>query len=72
MSKAARNISNPASWTPVVPAAQVKGTNGTVTLDAPAVIGGALVYWDANHMSAQFSRTLAPFLLEQVQDGTGS
>lgn len=37
-----------------------------------AVVGGALVYWDANHMSAQFSRTLAPFLLEQVQDGTGS
>jgi peptidoglycan/LPS O-acetylase OafA/YrhL len=31
-----------------------------------AVVGGALVYWDANHMSAQFSRTLAPYLLEQV------
>ncbi|MCU1606053.1 MAG: acyltransferase 3 [Modestobacter sp.] len=34
-----------------------------------AVVGGALVYWDANHMSAQFSRTLAPYLLEQVDAG---
>ena len=31
-----------------------------------AVIGGALVYWDNNHMSAQFSRTLAPQLLDRV------
>ncbi|SDX49808.1 Peptidoglycan/LPS O-acetylase OafA/YrhL, contains acyltransferase and SGNH-hydrolase domains [Modestobacter sp. DSM 44400] len=34
-----------------------------------AVVGGALVYWDANHMSAQFSRTLAPALLELVDAG---
>jgi hypothetical protein len=31
-----------------------------------AVVGGALVYWDGNHMSAQYGRTLAPLLLDQV------
>ncbi len=29
-------------------------------------IGGAVVYWDANHLSAQYSRTLAPFLAEEL------
>jgi hypothetical protein len=31
-----------------------------------AAIGGAIVYWDADHMSAQFSRSLAPFLLDRI------
>ena len=31
-----------------------------------AVIGGSLVYYDYNHISAQFSRSLAPFLLERL------
>jgi len=35
-----------------------------------AAIGGAVVYWDANHMSAQFSRTLAPYLLGQLDGDT--
>jgi peptidoglycan/LPS O-acetylase OafA/YrhL len=35
-----------------------------------AVVGGAQVYFDANHMSAQFSRTLAPFLLEEMNQAT--
>jgi peptidoglycan/LPS O-acetylase OafA/YrhL len=29
-------------------------------------IGGAVVYWDANHLTAQYSRSLAPFLLEEL------
>ncbi|MGY2084936.1 acyltransferase family protein [Blastococcus sp. SYSU DS0539] len=29
-------------------------------------IGGAVVYWDANHLSGQFSRSLAPFLREAL------
>ena len=29
-------------------------------------IGGAVVYWDANHLSGQFSRSLAPFLREAI------
>jgi hypothetical protein len=29
-------------------------------------IGGAVVYWDANHLSAQYSRSLAPFLLGKL------
>ena len=31
----------------------------------PAV-GGAIVYWDHDHMSAQFSRSLAPYLLDRI------
>ncbi len=31
-----------------------------------AVVGGALVYFDYNHITAQFSRSLAPFLLEKL------
>lgn len=34
-----------------------------------SAIGGAVVYWDANHMSAQYSRSLAPYLLEQIGGG---
>jgi peptidoglycan/LPS O-acetylase OafA/YrhL len=33
----------------------------------PAVIGGVLVYRDANHMTATFSRTLAPFFETEMQ-----
>jgi peptidoglycan/LPS O-acetylase OafA/YrhL len=33
-------------------------------------IGGAIAYWDRDHISAQFSRTLAPFLRERI-DGLG-
>jgi peptidoglycan/LPS O-acetylase OafA/YrhL len=36
-----------------------------------AAIGGALVYWDRDHMSAQFSRSLAPYLLDRIGIGTG-
>ena len=31
-----------------------------------SAIGGAVVYWDVNHVSAQYSRSLAPYLLAQV------
>jgi SGNH domain-containing protein len=34
-----------------------------------SVIGGAIVYWDGDHMSAQFSRTLAPYLLDRMGGG---
>jgi peptidoglycan/LPS O-acetylase OafA/YrhL len=30
------------------------------------VIGGSIAYWDEDHLSPQFSRTLAPFLLEAI------
>ena len=33
-----------------------------------AAIGNAMVYCDCNHMSAQFSRSLAPYLLQAVGD----
>ncbi len=29
-------------------------------------IGGAVVYWDSDHVTAQYSRSLAPFLLEEL------
>jgi hypothetical protein len=29
-------------------------------------IGGAVVYWDADHLSAQYSRSLAPYLYERI------
>jgi peptidoglycan/LPS O-acetylase OafA/YrhL len=31
-----------------------------------AAVGGAIVYWDHDHMSAQFGRSLAPFLLDRI------
>jgi peptidoglycan/LPS O-acetylase OafA/YrhL len=34
-----------------------------------AAVGGAIVYHDFNHMTAQFSRSLAPFLLESIGGG---
>jgi hypothetical protein len=34
-----------------------------------AVVGDAIVYWDLDHMSAQFSRTLAPYLLDAMGGG---
>jgi hypothetical protein len=34
-----------------------------------AVIGGAVVYFDRDHMTGQFSRTLAPFLLAEIPGG---
>ena len=34
-------------------------------------IGGAVVYWDADHLSAQYSRSLAPTLLERMGGGVG-
>jgi hypothetical protein len=36
-----------------------------------AAIGGALVYYDYNHITAQFSRSLAPYLLERLRPGLG-
>jgi hypothetical protein len=35
-----------------------------------AAIGGATVYWDRDHMSAPFSRSLAPYLLDRMGTGT--
>jgi hypothetical protein len=29
-------------------------------------IGGAVVYWDADHLSAQYSRSLAPYVLQRL------
>ena len=34
-----------------------------------AAIGGAVVYFDKEHMTTQFSRTLAPFLLKAIGGG---
>jgi peptidoglycan/LPS O-acetylase OafA/YrhL len=34
-----------------------------------AAIGGAVVYWDFDHMTAQYSRSLAPYLLEKIGGG---
>jgi hypothetical protein len=34
-----------------------------------AAIGGAIVYFDRDHMTAQFSRSLAPYLLERIGGG---
>jgi peptidoglycan/LPS O-acetylase OafA/YrhL len=31
-----------------------------------AVVGGAIVYFDRDHLTGQFARTLAPFLLEKL------
>ncbi|MGY1804696.1 acyltransferase family protein [Blastococcus sp. SYSU D00922] len=31
-----------------------------------AVVGGAIVYYDRDHLTGQFARTLAPFLLERI------
>jgi hypothetical protein len=36
-----------------------------------AVVGGAQVYFDGDHMTGQFSRSLAPFLLEGIGGGLG-
>jgi hypothetical protein len=33
-----------------------------------AVVGGAIVYFDRDHLTAQYARTLAPFLLEEIDD----
>ena len=33
-----------------------------------AVVGGAIVYFDRDHLTGQFARTLAPFLLEEIGD----
>jgi hypothetical protein len=32
-------------------------------------IGGAVVYWDADHLSAQYSRSLAPYVYEEISAG---
>ena len=34
-----------------------------------AVVGGAIVYFDRDHLTGQFARTLAPFLLEEIGGG---
>jgi peptidoglycan/LPS O-acetylase OafA/YrhL len=36
-----------------------------------AAIGGAVVYWDLDHITAQYSRSLAPTLLERMGGGFG-
>ena len=34
----------------------------------PAVVGGVLVYFDSSHLTATYSRTLAPFLDAPLTD----
>jgi peptidoglycan/LPS O-acetylase OafA/YrhL len=34
-----------------------------------AAVGGAIVYYDHDHMTGQFARTLAPFLLQEIGGG---
>jgi hypothetical protein len=34
-----------------------------------ATVGGAIVYYDFDHLTGQFARTLAPFLLEELGGG---
>jgi hypothetical protein len=34
-----------------------------------AVVGGVMVYFDMDHMSGSFSRSLAPFLLQAIRGG---
>jgi hypothetical protein len=34
-----------------------------------AAVGGAIVYYDFDHLTGQFARTLAPFLLESIGGG---
>jgi peptidoglycan/LPS O-acetylase OafA/YrhL len=34
-----------------------------------AAVGGSIVYYDADHLTGQFARTLAPFLLEEIGGG---
>ncbi|MBB5996915.1 acyltransferase family protein [Streptomonospora salina] len=37
----------------------------------PAVVGNVLVFWDHSHLTATYSRTLAPILGERVRAATG-
>ncbi|MGG7308121.1 acyltransferase family protein [Curtobacterium sp. AB451] len=37
----------------------------------PVVVGGAIVYRDAHHMTATYSKTVAPFLVDAVQEDVG-
>jgi peptidoglycan/LPS O-acetylase OafA/YrhL len=36
-----------------------------------AVVGGAIVYYDEDHLTSQFARSLAPFLLDEIGGGLG-
>ena len=36
-----------------------------------AAVGGAIVYYDVDHLTSQFARTLAPFLLKEIGGGMG-
>ncbi|MBB2894476.1 SGNH hydrolase domain-containing protein [Flexivirga oryzae] len=71
----------PASWKWYYPyTAAAAGVPGVHTIDltkyfctrttCPAVIGGVTVYFDASHMTATYSRTLAPYL-EKKLDALG-
>lgn len=37
----------------------------------PVEIGGVRVYWDQSHITATFSRTLAPHLIERINESVG-
>jgi hypothetical protein len=37
----------------------------------PLVIGNVLVYRDANHITATYSKTLAPFLVARIKEAIG-
>jgi hypothetical protein len=34
----------------------------------PAVVGNVLVYYDSHHITATYSRTLAPFLADAINN----
>ncbi|GAB3447602.1 acyltransferase family protein [Streptomonospora sediminis] len=75
---------SPESWSHAGsdPAQRRSGIPGNVSLidlteyvcpggRCPAVIGNVLVFWDHSHLTATYSRTLAPMLEEQVKSATG-
>ncbi|TQN30436.1 peptidoglycan/LPS O-acetylase OafA/YrhL [Haloactinospora alba] len=64
------------------PLAGVSGLPGNVSLldlndylcsgaECPAVVGNVLVYWDGNHITRTYMRTLAPVLEREMTGATG-
>jgi peptidoglycan/LPS O-acetylase OafA/YrhL len=75
----------PDTWTwmdPLFSAATSLGLSGISTLDStpyfctatvcPAVIGSVVTYFDASHMTATYSRSLAPFVDPQIETALGA
>lgn len=64
------------------PLAGISGLPGNVSLldlndylcsgsECPAVVGNVLVYWDGNHITRTYMRTLAPVLEREMTEATG-